>query len=70
MRGDIKQGLELTSLQSQGAEKFAELIGGMAWPRMAGVDRHAAQIPWNAMGEARVESKTLVLHQCGHADGY
>ena len=28
--GDIKQVLELTSLQSQGAEKLAELTGGMA----------------------------------------
>ena len=27
--GDIKKMLELISLQSQGAEKFAELIGGM-----------------------------------------
>ena len=28
--GDIMQVLELTSLQSQGAEKLAELTGGMA----------------------------------------
>ena len=27
--GDIKKMLELTSLQSQGAEKLAELTGGM-----------------------------------------